>query len=117
MGLYSDRHNNRRGDALRPEVCMGAGQPFNDLQKQLYTPEERLRRDSTPWTLVVIGLLWKWGLTLYSVGVGMVVVMQLIAMKRLLRNPKQYAPWYNATGISLYVLGMMGTAIGLGGWL
>ena len=31
---------------------MGAGQPFNDLQKQLYTPEERLRRDSTPWTLV-----------------------------------------------------------------
>ena len=67
--------------------------------------------------LVVIGLLWKWGLTLYSVGVGMVVVMQLIAMKRLLRNPKQYAPWYSATGISLYVLGMMGTAIGLGGWL
>ena len=32
---------------------MGAGQPFNHLQKQaLYTPEERARRDSTHWTLV-----------------------------------------------------------------
>ena len=67
--------------------------------------------------LIVIGLLWKWGLVLHSAGVGMFVVMQLLAMKRLLKNPKKHAPWYNATGVSLYVLGMMGTAIGLGSWI
>jgi chlorophyll synthase len=38
-------------------------------------------------------------------------------MKRLLSDPRRLAPWYNATGVSLYVLGMMSAAIGLGGWL
>jgi chlorophyll synthase len=38
-------------------------------------------------------------------------------MRKLLRDPKQFAPWYNATGVSLYVLGMMAAAVGLGGWL
>jgi len=34
-------------------------------------------------------------------------------MVRLLRAPRERAPWYNATGTSLYVLGMLVTAIAL----
>ena len=34
-------------------------------------------------------------------------------MKRLLRSPRERAPWYNATGISLYVLGMLVSALAL----
>ena len=28
-------------------------------------------------------------------------------MLRLLRDPRRHAPWYNATGTTLYVLGML----------
>ena len=38
----------------------------------------------------------------------------MMAMSRLLKNPQRYAPWYNQTGITLYVLGMMVSAVGLG---
>ena len=67
--------------------------------------------------LVVIGLLVQWQLPLSAAAVTGVVLAQTLAMKKLLSDPKLLAPWYNATGVSLYVLGMMGTAIGLGGWL
>ncbi len=40
---------------------------------------------------------------------------QLLLMVRLLRDPRRFAPWYNATGTTLYVLGMMVSAVGLGG--
>ena len=67
--------------------------------------------------LFVILLLMRWGLMPFALTVSLVVVAQLLAMRKLLRDPKQFAPWYNATGVSLYVLGMMAVAIGLGGWL
>ena len=67
--------------------------------------------------LIVILLLVRWGLMPFALAVSLVVVSQLLAMRKLLRDPKQFAPWYNATGVSLYVLGMMAVAIGLGGWL
>jgi chlorophyll/bacteriochlorophyll a synthase len=40
-------------------------------------------------------------------------------MSRLLRSPRERAPWYNATGTSLYVLGMLVGAFALRslGWL
>ena len=66
--------------------------------------------------LVVIALLLQWQLAPYAAAVSAVVVAQCLAMKRLLSDPKQLAPWYNATGVSLYVLGMMSAAVGLGGW-
>ncbi len=34
-------------------------------------------------------------------------------MRRLLADPRGRAPWYNATGISLYVTGMMVAAFAL----
>ena len=35
-------------------------------------------------------------------------------MARMLRDPARHAPWYNATGTSCYVLGMLAAALGLG---
>ena len=67
--------------------------------------------------LIVILLLVRWSLTPSALAVSLMVVVQCLAMRKLLRDPKQFAPWYNATGVSLYVLGMMAVAIGLGGWL
>ncbi|MDA9798728.1 chlorophyll synthase ChlG [Luminiphilus sp.] len=67
--------------------------------------------------IIVILLLVRWALTPFALAVGLVVVAQCLAMRKLLQDPKQFAPWYNATGVSLYVLGMMAVAIGLGGWL
>lgn len=67
--------------------------------------------------IIVILLLVRWALTPFALTVGLVVIAQCLAMRKLLQDPKQFAPWYNATGVSLYVLGMMAVAIGLGGWL
>lgn len=67
--------------------------------------------------LIVTVLLVHWSLTPFALIVSGVVIAQLLAMRKLLRDPKQFAPWYNATGVSLYVLGMMAVAIGLGGWM
>jgi len=41
------------------------------------------------------------------------IAAQLPLMRRLLTDPRALAPWYNATGILLYVLGMLVSAIGL----
>jgi chlorophyll synthase len=35
-------------------------------------------------------------------------------MTRLVGDPRTRAPWYGATGVSLYVLGMLASAIGVG---
>lgn len=65
-----------------------------------------------PQCLVVTGLALRHD-ALAAAVVGMIVLAQLPLMRRLLRQPEALAPWYNATGISLYVLGMMVTAIAL----
>jgi chlorophyll synthase len=39
------------------------------------------------------------------------LLAQLLLMRRLLQRPRELAPWYNATGISLYVLGMLASAL------
>jgi chlorophyll synthase len=67
--------------------------------------------------LVVIALLLHWGLTVSGLVVALLLVTQLALMVRLLRDPRRFAPWYNATGTTAYVLGMLAAAIGLGGWL
>jgi len=46
--------------------------------------------------------------------VGAVALAQVPLMRRLLQRPRELAPWYNQTGISLYVSGMMITAVALG---
>ncbi|MEM7470401.1 MAG: chlorophyll synthase ChlG [Pseudomonadota bacterium] len=65
--------------------------------------------------LAVIALLIIWDKPLHGLGVVAVLVLQILAMRKLLRDPKQYAPWYNGTGITLYVSGMMIAAFALRG--
>ena len=45
--------------------------------------------------------------------VSIFLAVQLALMVRLLKNPRKLAPWYNATGVSLYVLGMLVSAFAL----
>ena len=63
--------------------------------------------------LVVIGLLLAWNSPVYAIAVAGVVVAQLALMPRLLAAPRERAPWYNATGVSLFVSGMLITAFAL----
>jgi chlorophyll synthase len=68
---------------------------------------------------VVIALLLAWGKYWHATAVGALLLAQLVLMSRLLRSPRERAPWYNATGTSLYVLGMLVGAFALRslGWL
>ena len=65
--------------------------------------------------VVVIAFLVQWGLTFSAGIVALVLAAQFALMPRLLRDPARYTPWYSATGVSLYVLGMLAAAGGLGG--
>lgn len=66
---------------------------------------------------VVAALLLRWGAPWHASAVLGVLALQLLCMVRLLRDPRGLAPWYNATGVSLYVLGMLAAAFALGGLL
>jgi chlorophyll synthase len=66
--------------------------------------------------LAVIALLLAWSLWLSAAIVAGLVLGQLLAMRRLVRDPAAEAPWYNGAGVSLYVLGMLVTAFGLRGF-
>lgn len=62
---------------------------------------------------VVVGLLAHWGATGHAAVVGLLLGAQLMLMARLLDNPRERAPWYNGTGITLYVIGMLVSAFAL----
>lgn len=66
---------------------------------------------------IVVVLLQVWGLTIPAAAVALSLAAQLCLMPRLVSAPARNAPWYNATGVSLYVLGMMAAALGLGGYV
>jgi chlorophyll synthase len=63
--------------------------------------------------VVVVKLLLAMGAPIHAGIVAAVLVAQLALMPKLLRDPKAHAPWYNATGITLYVLGMLAAAFAL----
>ena len=63
--------------------------------------------------VVVAALLLQWGRDWSAAIVAGVLVVQLLCMVRLLRDPRKYAPWYNATGVTLYVSGMLAAAFGI----
>ena len=62
----------------------------------------------------VAALLVHWDAPWHAAAVVGVLALQLLCMVRLLRDPRGLAPWYNATGVSLYVLGMLASAFALG---
>lgn len=65
----------------------------------------------------VVALLIANDLTLSAAIVALFLIVQIGLMVRLVGNPAQLAPWYNATGVSLYVFGMLAAALGLGGYI
>ncbi|MCV6593478.1 MAG: chlorophyll synthase ChlG [Silicimonas sp.] len=64
---------------------------------------------------LVIPMLLIWGAWSHGLIVLGLVALQILAMSRLLRDPKAFAPWYNQVGVTLYVLGMMVSALALRG--
>ena len=57
--------------------------------------------------LAVVGLLAHWDRPIYATAIAALLLVQLILMVRLSGAPRERAPWYNATGTTLYVLGML----------
>ena len=65
--------------------------------------------------MAVIALLFTWDRPLHAAGVAAVLAVQFWAMRIMLADPKGKAPWYNGTGVLLYVSGMMIAAFALRG--
>lgn len=64
--------------------------------------------------LVVIAGLIAISAPIHAAIVSVLVVAQIVLMRIMLKDPREKAPWYNATGTTLYVLGMLVTAFALG---
>ena len=67
-----------------------------------------------PQVIVTALLLWL-DRPFHSIAVGVIILAQIAAMRILLRDPKGRAPWYNATGVVLYISGMMIAAFAVRG--
>ncbi|MEL7132775.1 MAG: chlorophyll synthase ChlG [Pseudomonadota bacterium] len=65
--------------------------------------------------VAVVALLLIWGRPVHALAVGTVLALQFWAMTIMFRDPKAKAPWYNGTGVLLYVAGMMIAAFALRG--
>ncbi len=61
--------------------------------------------------LVVVALLWSWQLPIAAAVVAGVLLAQGVMMLRFLRDPIRHATWYSAFGVTLYVTGMMASAV------
>jgi chlorophyll/bacteriochlorophyll a synthase len=64
---------------------------------------------------LVIAMLLVWGKPWHALAVTGLLLGQFAAMRVLFRDPKGKAPWYNGTGVVLYVAGMMISAFAVRG--
>jgi chlorophyll synthase len=64
--------------------------------------------------VAVIVLLYQWDRPIYGGAVATLLLLQFGLMARLMKDPERFAPWYNATGTTLYVIGMMISAFAVG---
>ncbi len=62
---------------------------------------------------VVIALLLRWGFPIHAPIVAALFAGQAVCMPRLLKDPLRRASWYNATGTTMYVFGMLASAFAL----
>ena len=65
--------------------------------------------------MIVCLLLLHWDHLYYAIAVAVLLAAQGALMPRLLVDPRGQASWYNATGTTLYVLGMLVAAVSLRG--
>ena len=66
---------------------------------------------------IIIALLIFWARPVFAGISSALLAAQFWAMRVMLTDPQARAPWYNATGVSMYVSGMMISAIALRGLL
>lgn len=64
--------------------------------------------------LIVIAGLLAISMNIHAGIITALLLVQIYLMRTLLKSPKEKAPWYNASGTTLYVLGMMVAALALG---
>ena len=63
---------------------------------------------------IVVLLLYIWiGPSLYGIVISALILGQVWAMQVMMSDPKEKASWYNATGVTMYVSGMMVCAFAL----
>ncbi|MBF9042869.1 chlorophyll synthase ChlG [Rhodobacterales bacterium HKCCE4037] len=65
--------------------------------------------------VAVIALLALWDRPLHALAIAVLLTLQAVAMRVMLEDPKAKAPWYNGTGVLLYITGMMVAAFALRG--
>ena len=63
--------------------------------------------------IAVVGMLLGWGHPVHAAAVAMLLLIQVGLMDRFMYDPRGRAPWYNGTGTTLYVIGMLVTAFAL----
>jgi len=63
--------------------------------------------------MMVICLLLIWGRPWHALAVTVLLLVQFWAMKVMVKDPEAKAPWFNGTGVALYVSGMMITAFAI----
>lgn len=71
--------------------------------------------------VVVIALLFSWNLPTHALIISALLVVQVLLMFKYLMNrvqlilkPREMAAYYNGSGVTLYVLGMLTSALGIG---
>ncbi len=65
--------------------------------------------------LVVVGLLVNWGQDIAAAVVAALILGQLVLWYRFLGDPIKYATWFSGFGVTLYVSGMLASAIAVRG--
>jgi len=65
--------------------------------------------------VAVIVLLLAWDRPYHAIAIVLLLAVQMALMPSLIDNPRDRAPWYNATGTSLYAIGMLVSAFAVRG--
>ena len=67
---------------------------------------------AVPQVAVILGL-FAWNRPWHAAVIGALLIGQFVLMRRLLAAPRERAAWYNGTGTTLYVIGMLVAAFAL----
>lgn len=70
---------------------------------------------AAPQAIVVTLLAVIWDRPWHAAIVASLLAVQLVLMRRLLGDPTRLTPWYNGTGTTLYVIGMLVSAFAVRG--
>ena len=63
--------------------------------------------------LIVMSLFYFWGSLILAITLAVCVLLQSLSMIFLIRDPEKNTPFFNMTGVLLYIAGMMLSANGL----